>query len=155
MYLLQSRFARVLPLVVAMLALSDATASAQDPQRDLARTRRATAAYHDLDLALEDGFIDTGLPCIEGQGYHFINLDWIGTLDVKQPQLLVYAPDGRLVGLEWFVPGILVGDEPPTLFGQTFHYSSEGDFYFLHVWAWLHNPNGMFADTHPRVHCDD
>src|SRR5262245_14751486 len=74
-----------------------AGADSAEVQRDLARVRRATARYHDLDAALADGFVNTGLPFIEGQGFHYINPGWIGTLDVEKPQLLVYAPGNRLV----------------------------------------------------------
>lgn len=133
-------------------AVGDAGSS--DLQRDLARARRATAKYHDLNAALADGFVDTGLPCIEGQGYHYINFSRIGTLDVEKPQLLVYAPGNHLVAVEWIIPASLVGDVPPTLFGQTFH-GPTGGLFLLHAWVWRANPDGMFADTHPGIHCED
>jgi hypothetical protein len=148
----------VFSLATSALAAAVWVAQADDSaplKRELAVARQATVRYHDIDEALADGFIDTGLPCIEGQGYHYINLSRIGTLNIENPQILVYAPGNRLVALEWFVPGSLVGDELPTLFGQAFHYSADGDFYFLHVWAWQANPNGLFADTNPLIHCDD
>jgi hypothetical protein len=25
--------------------------------------------------------------------------------------------------------------------------------YALHVWVWRHNPEGLFAETNPRVSC--
>ena len=28
-------------------------------------------------------------------------------------------------------------------------------FYALHVWAWKHNPHGMFVDWNPKVSCED
>jgi hypothetical protein len=130
-------------------------ADSADVQRDLARARQATAKYHDLDAALADGFVNTGLPCIEGQGYHYINFSRIGTLDVESPQLLVYAPDGQLVAVEWLIPASLTGGVPPTLFGETFHGPIPGDFFILHAWVWRANPDGMFADTHPDIHCED
>ncbi len=138
---------------VPATALGDANSA--DVQRDLARARRATARYHDLDAALADGFVNTGLPCIEGQGFHYVNPGRIGTLDVDSPQVLVYAPGNRLVGLEWIMPASLVGGVPPTLFGETFHGSAAGGLFFLHVWAWQANPDGMFADSHPLIHCED
>ena len=45
--------------------------------------------------------------------------------------------------------------------GQHFHFVGSpnryggGAFYELHVWAWKHNPSGMFADWNPTVSCDD
>jgi hypothetical protein len=45
--------------------------------------------------------------------------------------------------------------------GQTFHFNSSPNrygipaFYALHVWAWKHNPHGMFVDWNPKVSCED
>jgi hypothetical protein len=50
---------------------------------------------------------------------------------------------------------------PPSLLGQLFHYVGSPNrnglpaFYELHVWAWKHNPRGMFTDWNPRVSCAD
>ncbi len=50
---------------------------------------------------------------------------------------------------------------PPVLMGQTFHFNSSPNrygipaFYALHVWAWKHNPHGMFVDWNPKVSCED
>jgi hypothetical protein len=126
-----------------------------DVRGDLAQARQATAKYHNLDAAIADGFVNTGLPCIEGQGYHYINVNRIGAVDVESPQLLVYAPDGRLVALEWLIPASLTGGVPPTLFGETFHGPIPADFFILHAWVWRANPDGMFADENPRIHCED
>jgi hypothetical protein len=49
----------------------------------------------------------------------------------------------------------------PSLLGQLFHYNGSPNryggppFYELHVWAWKHNPNGMFTDWNPKVSCAD
>lgn len=139
-------------LAVAATALGGNDSA--DVRRDLAQVRQATAQYHYLDAALADGFVNTGLPCIEGQGFHYINLSRIGTLDVESPQLLVYGPDGQLVAVEWLIPASLTGGVPPTLFGETFHGPIPGDFFILHAWVWRANPDGMFADTHPNIHCE-
>jgi hypothetical protein len=125
-----------------------------DVNRAIAAARAATAKYHDLDVALEDGFVNTGLPCIEGQGFHYIDPARIGTLDVDSPQILVYAPGNRLVALEWVIPSALVDGVAPTLFGETFHGPNADGIFFLHVWAWEANPDGMFADANPNIQCD-
>jgi hypothetical protein len=45
--------------------------------------------------------------------------------------------------------------------GQTFHFTPSPNrygipaFYALHVWAWKHNPHGMFVDWNPKVSCED
>jgi hypothetical protein len=139
----------------AAMATALGSGDSADVHRDLARARRATASYHRLDAAIADGFVNTGLPFIEGQGFHYINPGRIGTLDVESPQLLVYAPGDRLVALEWLIPASLTGGVPPTLFGETFHGPIPGDFFILHAWVWRANPDGMFADTHPRIHGED
>ena len=47
----------------------------------------------------------------------------------------------------------------PQLFGQKFELVEEGNryglpaFYELHLWAWKHNPSGIFEDWNPRVTC--
>src|SRR5262249_14559432 len=41
-----------------------------DAQLNIAR--RAVCRYRHLAAALADGYVNTGLPCIPGQGYHYI-----------------------------------------------------------------------------------
>jgi hypothetical protein len=49
--------------------------------------------------------------------------------------------------------------QPPSLFGQTLHLVGSPNryglppFYELHLWAWKHNPSGMFNDWNPTVTC--
>lgn len=33
-------------------------------------------------------------------------------------------------------------------------YFAFARFYALHVWAWKHNPHGMFVDWNPKVSCE-
>lgn len=130
---------------------------------DLAAAAVATAPYLDINAALADGYVDSGLPCIDGQGFHFINNALVGTNDIRHPQLLVYQPrrNGslKLVSLEWLTPvDETNANNPPTLFGQTFHGPNMVDgvpfpFFALHVWLWQVNPNGLFEDTTPRFTC--
>lgn len=139
----------------------DTSALSESAQAEFDATRQATAKYHSLDAALADGYSNTGLPCIDGQGYHYINGSLLGTFDPEQPHILVYWPSGdgnlRLVALEWLQP--ISGDtEVPTLFGHTFHgpKSIPGvpfEFYALHVWAWLNNSDGMFEDGNSKLVC--
>ena len=130
--------------------------------KDLTAARNATAAYHDIAAATADGYVNSGLPCIEGQGFHFINGSLIGTNDVTRPHLLLYFPDAtgtlELIALEWIKPIVDDTTTPSTLFGQTFHGPENVDgvpfsFFGLHVWAWKDNPDGLFDDTNPRIHC--
>jgi hypothetical protein len=124
---------------------------------ELAQVRAATARYHDVEVALADGF---ALPpdsyCVAGpdgaMGYHYVNLDRVGQLDPTLPQVLLYVPtpqgDLRLVGVEYLSPG---GGE---LFGQPFTDGSPlGPDTALHVWLWQANPAGTFAAFNPNLSC--
>lgn len=138
--------------------------------RDLAEARAATAAFHDIDKAIEAGWWLEASPCEEtalgGMGHHYVNLDlWFsgGQLDVTLPQALLYElqKNGRmrLVGVEYIVPisQFTEGDPHPELFGRELHFNPfipGGGGFALHVWIWRHNPEGMFADWNPKVSCE-
>jgi hypothetical protein len=99
-------------------------------------------------------------------GWHLINdpLHADAAEDPLRPELLVYEVQKngglKLVALEyevyqadWWNAGNTV---PPSLFGQTFEaLTIEGidPIFALHVWAWLPNPSGMFADFNPATAC--
>lgn len=122
--------------------------------RDVLRATAATWQYNSLDAAIADGFVDTGLPCFDGQGYHYIRPDRLNTYDVTKPAILVYSPSGRLVALEWATPVDAVGGVRPVLFGETFHGPVlDPPLFVLHVWNWFYNPSGIFSDTNPRISC--
>jgi hypothetical protein len=128
--------------------------TAEEVNRDLAAARAASAKYHRIEVAIADGFIDTG-HCVAspdgGMGYHFVNPARMGDghLDVTEPEVLLYEKDAhgrfRLTGVEY------IGDEGDALFGRTFTPTPAGPA--LHVWLWKHNPSGMFADWNPNVSC--
>lgn len=136
-----------------------------ETQQGLATFRRATARYHDVDAALEDGF-EQILPCIEAPsgdgaiGIPYARLDrFDATIDLSEPEILFYEPqpDGRLrlVGGEPVVPiEEWTEDEPPSLFGHDFHRNEEHGLYGLHMWIWKHNPDGVFSFWHPDVSCE-
>jgi hypothetical protein len=143
----------------------------------LVDARKATAPFKDLQAAMAAGytkFPDQAGDCVAqpgqgGMGIHYLNAALLDDkLDPLKPEFLVYreGPRGRfeLVALEYvvFAP---VWDathaQPPVLFGHPFHlvrtpnrYGTSMPFYELHVWAWEHNPNGLFNDWNPRVSCD-
>lgn len=138
-----------------------------DQQRGLAAFRRATARYHNVEKAIEDGFKQI-LPCTEnpegsgGLGVVYANLDRFDTIiDLSQPEILFYEPkengDLQLVGGEPVVP-IEQWDEiensAPSLFGHEFHRNEEHGLYGLHMWVWKGNPDGVFAFWHPNVSCE-
>jgi hypothetical protein len=151
-------------------------ASAQGPSLP-AQVRAATAPYHDLSTAQDAGwnvlFHDvTGQTCIEdlgtpsmgGMGYHYVNPGNIGSTDPAQPAAVIYAGNPRhqrLVGVEYLVPDSPTGSASmPSIDGQDFMYTPPGNrilgdtaFWSLHVWAWDHNPSGMYSMWNPKVSC--
>ena len=80
-----------------------------------------------------------------------------GKIDPALPDGLIYepTPDGlRLVGVELIMPSDLWSNpDLPSFFGHTFHVENAGNTLALHVWLWLNNPDGMFAESNPRVTC--
>ena len=142
----------------------------QDLGPSLDDVRRATASYHWLPMALDDGFVPFALDggdvptCFDhdggGMGVHYVrNVD--GVADADDPEAMVYevADDGapRLVGVEYVVPQEFVEDESgnvvalPSLHGQDFHKHSSLPLYILHAWIWEDNADGVFADFNPAV----
>jgi hypothetical protein len=131
--------------------------------RDVARLREATAAFHSSARAEAAGYQPTD-HCIEkppegGMGYHFDNPALRdGVVELEKPETLVYEkrPDGtfKLNGVEYIVPfSAWKAMEPPTLMGQKFKRADSLGFWYLHVWNWEQSPSGLFADWNPRVKC--
>jgi hypothetical protein len=134
-----------------------------DLEQALATMRAATAQYHDIQNALNDGFVLRVACGAEAEGgsmgalYANRTRARDGKIDPALPDGLIYenAPDGpRLVGVELIMPYALwPSADPPTFFGATFQREDEPGVFGLHVWIWQHNPNGMFAEGNPRVTC--
>jgi hypothetical protein len=168
-------------LVVASLLLTITVALAapnvNDPQvlQDLAILRQATEKYHDVDVALADGFIRTPR-CIEepglgGMGIHLINPARIinPAINLLEPEILLYLEtDGgmKLIGVEYMFPigrpnAPIPNPAPPApvLFGRTFdgpmlgHEPGMPPHYDFHVWIWQANPEGIFTPFNPNVNC--
>ncbi|HEX2997636.1 MAG TPA: hypothetical protein VHP14_22625 [Anaerolineales bacterium] len=135
--------------------------------------RQATERFKNINAAESAGY---GLfhGCVSGpqegaMGIHFVNGDLVGDGEVStsQPEALIYETKGgrmQLVGVEY----VVIAEDwdanhetPPSLMGQVFNYVGAPNryripaFYELHVWAWKHNPTGMFTDWNPKVSCED
>lgn len=145
------------PLTSAQLA----TLTAADTERTIATLRRVTARYHDLDVALADGF-QLLHPCEIRPGEGPVGTVYVhiarlldGHIDPETPDALIYEPGrtrAKLVGVEFAV--LDAGQQPPQFLSATFQREEEFGVFALHVWVWHHNPNGLFAETNPRVSCD-
>ena len=165
-------------LLLGMLAsLVYAAGGETDPTvlKDLARVRRATAKYHDVNVALADGFIQTPAcvqePGLGGMGIHFINPARLmdPAINLLEPEILLYVQTEagmKLVAVEYFY-GIGAPNSPipnpappaPIIFGRPLdgpmdaHEPGQPPHYDLHVWVWQANPAGMFAPFNPNVEC--
>lgn len=134
-------------------------------QRDLARVRAATAAFRDIEAAHKAGY-PTAVPgCLEhptdgGMGLHYSKESLLDDeLDVETPEILVYAPTAngkpKLVGVEYIIPiPSWTREEAPTIFGQKLKQSQRLNIWYLHVWSWEQNEQGLFADWNPAVKCE-
>lgn len=131
--------------------------------RALATLSRATARYHDLNAATEDGFVFLhGCESRPDEGpvgmvyVHPGRLD--GVIDPGMPEALIYEPRkngrARLVGVELVIPyAAWTQAQPPEFLGADFQREDEFGVWGLHVWLWRHNPEGLFAESNPHVSC--
>lgn len=136
-------------------------------RRDIEQLRAATRSYQVIDSAVAAGYVRSVRDCLVHEhhgamGYHHVNRGYVdAVLDVSRPEILLYerSPDGqyRLNGVEFILPYThhVRDADAPVLMGQTLRREDNLKFWYLHVWAWNENPNGAFADFHPRVTCPD
>jgi hypothetical protein len=127
--------------------------------------REATRPYHDVAAAVRSGYAAEVPACIVHEhhgamGYHHINRSYITRdLTVERPQFLHYerlpGGDYRLNGVEFFIPYRLWPRDStrPMFLGQQLKREDTFQYWYLHVWAWRENPEGMFADFNPVVRC--
>lgn len=163
---------RAIALAVAVTALTiialPTVAGPSHPSgAELAPVRAATARYHDVAVALADGYVPVS-HCEESpegaMGVHYLHpqLAADGIVDPTRPELLLYVPgeEGpRLVGVEYFVAEAATGGTRPYVFDVPFdgpmagHSPDMPEHYDLHVWLWRHNPAGMTAPWNPALSC--
>lgn len=162
---------RKMYIVLGIIVVFALTLSACLPfgQVDLARVRRATTQFRNVDAAKAAGYdLVPGLdhcfdnPGVGGMGFHYINTASLDTkLDLLHPEAMVYAPtsDGKLElgAVEYIVPAdaweAAGNTQPPMLKGRHLHLNEELGVYVLHAWIWKHNPAGVFEDWNPNVAC--
>jgi hypothetical protein len=164
-----------LPIALAACARAPRTAASSSMSStgdarvdtDLERLRAATRPFRVLDSAVAAGYARDVSDCLVHEhhgamGYHHANRGYLSrTLDVAKPQILLYErrPDGayRLNGVEFIVPYRLYARDsaPPVLFGRQLMREDNLAIWYLHVWAWTPNPDGVFANFHPEVRCPD
>jgi len=165
------RFHRTRPMMFAawiVLALLSATLTAgehEEIQGDITRVQEATRSFSSLDKAVAAGYDRNGGGCVQNQpqgamGFHHYNHSLLDAkIEVERPEILVYERlangEYRLNGVEYVVPFSAWPEtsEAPTVMGQKLKRARKLGIWYLHVWIWLENPSGLFADWNPRVKC--
>ena len=160
-------FAVVCSLLIGIMPLSVHGVSPLTPtdnlsaetNRQLAQARRATAKYHDVSSAEEDGYVNINI-YESGEGLHYVNFSLIdGTFDPSHPEVLLYAPSPNenrmvLVAVEYVVPLSASATAPDGFSGSNdvWRENSEGlGLWELDAWIWMNNSDGVFAFKNSRV----
>jgi hypothetical protein len=125
---------------------------------ELAIARAATAKYHDVAQAVADGYVNVN-DYEPGEGFHYVKFPLIDeTFNPDEPEVLLYAqvPNEdrlELVAVEYAVPLPLSATPPAGFTGDAdvWRENDEIGVWEMTAWVWLHNSNGMFAHTNPRV----
>jgi hypothetical protein len=146
-------------------ASSQATAFDAQVAEAVDRLRAATRPFRTLDSAVAVGYARDVADCLVhvhhgAMGYHHVNRSYAdATVDIERPEILLYErlPDGqyRLNGVEFVVlyrawPADSVA---PAILGQRLKHEDNLKIWYLHVWAWTPNADGLFADFNPVVGC--
>lgn len=158
--------APVSPNLPTAMTARAATLPAADADRAIATLRRVTARYHKLEVAMADGFVLLhGCESRPGEGpvgAVYVHMDRLldGVINPELPDALIYEPmrngRSRLVGVEFAIPyPMWTGATPPQFLGATFQPEDEFGVFALHAWVWRNNPDGLFAESNPRVSCAD
>jgi hypothetical protein len=124
---------------------------------ELQTLKAATAKYHDIKKAFEDGYVDINA-VIPNMGHHFLNMDFLldNEFNLTEPEILVYQlhENGRyeLVAIEYGTP--LSNPAPPEGFtgsDDVWVANTDAGIWALHAWIWDYNPDGVFNGTNPNV----
>lgn len=165
--------AALLATVVALSACVRITVSrgdsrASSPVADgITRLRAATRPYRSIDSAVAAGYPRNVPECLVHEhhgamGYHHVNSKYVDNkAEVERPEILLYErmPDGayRLNGVEFIVPYRAWPRDSvaPVLMGQKLKHEDNLKIWYLHVWAWTDNADGVFADFNSAVSCPE
>jgi hypothetical protein len=133
--------------------------------RALDTLRAATRRFQLLDSAVAAGYARDVADCLVHEhhgamGYHHSNRALAdANVETARPEILLYErkSDGtdRLNGVEYIVPYRAWPRDsvPPVALGQRMKHEDNLQIWYLHVWAWSNNADGIFADFNPSVQC--
>lgn len=126
---------------------------------------REMARFQSVDSAVARGYRREVKECLVHEhhgamGYHHVNPRLVdGKLELEQPEILLYERGSdrsyRLVAAEYIVPFSAWPRDSTRLYllEQPLKRDDNLRIWYLHVWAWKPNPEGMFANFHPDVKC--
>ncbi len=156
------RLAKGLALFCTLIGAAAVAHAASNPLAD--EVRSANDRFKDVAVAVKEGY--GPIPCASGadggaMGVHYVNGDLIkdDAVEIGKPEAVMYEPqaDGsmKLIAVEY-----ITAKGPAQLGNHLFAFNNApnryglGPFYELHVWAWMPNPHGTFADMNPDASCD-
>ena len=137
----------------------------------IAKAKRAAAKYSSPEKARAAGYEASPSGCVTdpggsgGMGIHYGKPSLLADPEIRarKPEVLLFSPDGRLLGVEYFRADsdqdLSTDDDRPELFGRPFEGPMEGHepgmprHYDLHAWLFKRNPEGRFAPYNPRAGC--
>ncbi|MFN8571178.1 MAG: hypothetical protein U0132_03920 [Gemmatimonadaceae bacterium] len=148
-----------------MAAIPSTEGYGKEVAEGLQRVRASTARFVQLDSAVAAGYARDVHECLSapagGMGFHHMNRSYLDThLEVEHPEILLFERERNgtyaLNGVEYIVPYRVWPKDsiPPTIMGQSLRRADELNLWYLHMWAWKSNPNGLFANWNPKVHCE-
>ncbi len=132
---------------------------------DLLLLRNATSPFRQLDAAVAAGYAPNVKDCLVHEhhgamGFHHVNAGYVDAkLEVDKPEILLYERKAngeyKLNGVEFIVPYRAWPRDSvaPLLMGQRLKHEDNLKIWYLHVWAWSDNADGVFADFNPSVNC--
>jgi hypothetical protein len=127
--------------------------------------RNATSPFRQLDAAVAAGYAPNVKDCLVHEhhgamGFHHVNAGYVDAkLEVDKPEILLYERKAngeyKLNGAEFIVPYRAWPRDSvaPLLLGQQLKHEDNLKIWYLHVWAWSDNADGVFADFNPSVQC--
>ncbi|MCM8568788.1 hypothetical protein NE848_05325 [Gramella jeungdoensis] len=128
-------------------------------QEQLDRLTQKMRRFHNIQVAMAQGWDFDLTGNIPNMGHHYVNEDLLdGTFELLKPEALLYIEDENdnwmFVGVEYLVLMEEMEDPstPPEGFiGDEDEWTIVGPFWTLHAWVGVENPDGVFNPTNSNV----
>ena len=133
----------------------DAPAPSITLEKQIIDLKAAIAPYTNLDAAMAAGYDLDPTGYVSQMGHHYLNTSIANiSFIIEKPHVLLFDQDGVFVGVEYAVPITSANQPAPEGFiGDTdvWYKTLEENFWTLHVWVGIDNPNGIFARLNPNL----